>query len=528
MKEKLLEIAFRYLILNVAFLPVILVLRGFELYYLAHAVAIQEKPFAMLATGLIYDFRAFLVFALLMFFPFLLLSLINRRTGSLVYLVILGLLALLQFTLIRYFAINLVPLDDVLFRYSFSDVRMIIHNSDKLDFWTFLPMILLLFLLGILQWLAGRITMIPRVFTLLLSCYLVALFLSLLSPPALKAYGSDIVYYFKVNKSFYFIQESLSYFFREKPAGTTDDIAGEIKRYQGLHKEFDFTSTYYPLIHKEETDDVLGPLFNLKKQPPNLVFIIMESLSSALVGDQSWFGNFTPFLDSLKDQSLYWDNFLSVSERTFHVFASLFASLPYGKGEFQKDLSQIPFHYSLIRYLRENGYYTGFYYGGYAAFTNYDQFLKKQGIHFIMEDFGPAYQDKKKLYPDFYWGYHDEFTFARSLDVIDSLNKEPRLDIYLTLSTHHPFHPPDAERFLRKYEEITTRQGHPAEKKGRTDPNRKIFSSVLYTDDALRNFLKSIKRGTILITQSSLLPEIIFLWSSVTPTFLPLNATMYL
>ncbi|NQV01694.1 MAG: sulfatase-like hydrolase/transferase, partial [Bacteroidia bacterium] len=92
--------------------------------------------------------------------------------------------------------------------------------------------------------------------------------------------------------------------------------------------------------------------------------------------------------------------------------------------------------------------------------------------------------------PDFFWGYHDEFTFTRSLEVIDSLNKEPRLDIYLTLSTHHPFHTPNADYYLKAYKEITSMPGFPSEKKKRTDLNREIFSSVLYTDDALRNFLK--------------------------------------
>ncbi len=491
MKEKVFDIAYRYLVLNFAFLPLILILRILEFYYLKHATALLEQPLVLEATGLLYDFRAFLVFALLMFIPFLFLSLINRSVGSIVYILLLGLLTLLQFSLIRYFAVNLVPLDDVLFRYSFGEIRMIINNSNTLHFLTFLPVILVLILLGFLQVFAYRIKLKPRIITLLLFCYLAALFLSLYRAPVVEEFSSDTLFNFKVNKSSFFISEGISYLFRKGIPEEADEITNEIDRYQEIHPEFNFTSKRYPLVHENNTKDVLGSFFNLKAEPPNLVFIIVESLSSAVVGEQSYYGNFTPFLDSLKNQSLYWDNFLSVSERTFHVFASIFGSLPFGNGEFLRDATQVPFHYSLIRYLKENGYFTGVYYGGDLDFTNYRDFFNKQGTDFLMNYFPPSYLEKKGLYPDFLWGHHDEYTFARSLEVIDSLNKEPRLDIYLTLSTHHPFHPPRADYYMKRYEEMTSKPGYPTEKKERTDLNAEIFSSVLYTDNALRKFFET-------------------------------------
>jgi len=494
MKEKVIEITYRYLILNAAFLPVIILLRIAEYCYLSHTTLMQEQPFVIEAGGLLYDFRDFLVLILLMFVPFLLISLLNRRVANMVYILFLGLLILLQFSLIRYFAVNLVPLDDVFFRYSFSEVRMIISNSDPLNFMTFLPLILILLLFTGLEILAARVRLKPRVITLLSLCYLAALFLSIVRPPSMEAFASDTVFYFEVNKSSYFIREGISSLFLDETASEADEIADEIDRYHELHPEFDFTSKNYPLVHINNTNDVLGPSFNLQEQPPNLVFIIVESLSAACIGDQSWYGNFTPFLDSLKNKGLYWDNFLSSSERTFHVFASIFGSLPFGNGEFLKDLSKIPFHYSLIRYLRENGYYTSVYYGGDLSFTNYKEFFLKERTDFMLDYFGPEYQEKQKLYPEFTWGYHDEFTFARSLEVIDSLNREPRLDIYLTLSTHNPFQPPNAGYYMKRYEEITNQPGYPKEKKERTDLDPKIFASILYTDDALRKFFNEYSK----------------------------------
>lgn len=494
MKEKVVDIACRYLILNCAFLPIIVVMRVVEYFLLRHTALLQIQPLATESAGFIYDLRAFIIFELLLFLPFLIVSKLHRRSAMIIWTTLLCGITILQFLLINYFSVNLVPLDDILYAYSFDEIIMIIRSSDSLHLVSLLPIILILALVILLQNLAGRLNIKGGQWKLILSVYMAALFLALVPPIDPDATSEDLTNSHKVNKSEFFVKESISYLFREKKVKTMEEIATEIDRYQKIHPEFDFTSRKYPLTHNNRVPDVLGPCFNLKEEPPNLVFIIVESLSQACMGDSSYFGNFTPYLDSLRTQSLYWDNFLSISERTFHVFASLFGSLPYGGGELQKDLSQIPFHYSLIRYLRQNGYFTGFYYGGDASFTNYDQFLKKQGIDLILEDFGPQYREKKKLYPDFFWGYHDEYTFARSLEVIDSMKKDPRLDIYLTLSTHHPFHPPNGEYYLQKYREITAKEGFSPGKKAETDRNREIFTALLYTDDAIRNFMKEYSK----------------------------------
>lgn len=494
MKEKLLPIASRYLIQNLAFLPVILVMRVVEYLYLKHDVKLQDYPLLTEGAGLLYDLKAFFILALLMFIPFLLVALFSRKGATVFYAVILGLLTFLQFALIRYFAVNLVPLGDVLYAYTFDEIMMIIRSSDGMSTWSFLPILLILALVIFLQWGATKIRIKESIWPVITSVYVMALFLALVPPASSPQAASEMATFHRINKSAYFLEETAAFLFRKREAKPMDQLVREIDRYQTIHSEFDFTSKSYPLVHKNRDTDVLGPWFDLKKDPPNLVFIIVESLSQACIGEDSYFGNFSPFLDSLKNQSLFFNNFLSISERTFHVFAALFGSLPYGGGELQEDLSQIPFHYSLIRYLRENGYYTAFYYGGDPEFTNYDQFLKKQGIDRIMVDFGPAYQEKKKLHPDFFWGFHDEFTFARSLEVIDSLNKEPRLDIYLTLSTHHPYHPPDQEKYMKEYEEITTREGFPPAKKEITDRNQKIFAAMLYSDHALKEFIQAYSK----------------------------------
>jgi len=491
MKEKILPIASRFLVENLMFLPVILVMRIIEYLYLQHTFTAEDHPWLTEATGLLFDLKVFFILALVIFIPYLLIALFSRKGATVFYTVLLALITLLQFALIRYFAINLAPLGNVLFAYSFDEIMMIIRSSDGMSFWSFLPLALILALVIFLQWVATKIRIKGNLWLVITAVYVMALFMALVPPCNGPQNVSEMTVFHRINKSAYFIKETTAFLLKEPEVKPMDQLVKEIDKYQEIHPEFDYTSKSYPLVHKNRDPDVLGPYFNLQKEPPNLVFIIVESLSQACIGDDSYFGNFSPFLDSLKNQSLYFDNFLSISERTFHVFAALFGSLPFGGGEFQEDLSQIPFHYSLIRYLRENGYYTTFYYGGDPTFTHYDQFMKKQGIDRIMVDFGPEYREKQKLYPDFFWGLHDEFTFARSLEVIDSLQKEPRLDIYLTLSTHHPYRIPDHEKYMAEYEEITTRAGFSPEKKALTDLNKKIFAAMLYSDNALKDFLNA-------------------------------------
>ena len=154
----------------------------------------------------------------------------------------------------------------------------------------------------------------------------------------------------------------------------------------------------------------------------------------------------------------------------------------------------MPNNFSLIRTLRENGYYSGFYYGGDVTFTNYDQFLKKQGLDFLLQYFGPKYEKQLLEEKNFKWGYQDEALFERTIEVLDSLKKEPRMDIYLTLSTHFPFHPPHAKIYLDKVQKILDQPGFSMNRRIRSARFKELFSSMLYTDDAIRSLIKAYSK----------------------------------
>lgn len=222
----------------------------------------------------------------------------------------------------------------------------------------------------------------------------------------------------------------------------------------------------------------------------------MESLSSAFCGSNAYLGNFTPFIDSLIDKSLYWENFLSTSERTFNVIPSIFGSLPYGEKGFM-NLIQPDFtvnHSTIIKWLNNYNYQTNFFYGGWTGFDNIEEFMKHQDIDFILKKFDDKYAKIEKDENGVSWGYPDKSLYMQSFKVLDSIKKSPRLDIYLTLSLHHPFQPPNKDyyhqRFLKRMDELRMDEKQKKEALNYSE----IYSTVLYTDEALRYFFNEYKK----------------------------------
>ena len=165
----------------------------------------------------------------------------------------------------------------------------------------------------------------------------------------------------------------------------------DILTYQKNNPGFSFFGTTFPLLHEENTRDVLGGNFSFSGQKPNLVFIIIESMSPSFFNVNPAYGNFMPFLDSLSSKSLYWTDFLGTSDRTFNVLPAIFGSLPWSDGSFLNPAIQPIYHMSMIRYLDRNGYKTSFFYGGDPDFNNMRYFFKREDGDYVLDYFGKEY-----------------------------------------------------------------------------------------------------------------------------------------
>ncbi|MGO4905239.1 sulfatase-like hydrolase/transferase [Flavobacterium sp. W20_MBD1_R3] len=245
----------------------------------------------------------------------------------------------------------------------------------------------------------------------------------------------------------------------------------------------------YPLEKSAvNTSDVLAPFFHIDKKKPNIVFIIVEGLGSDFTDDGDYNG-FTPYLDSLTSKSLYWENFVSNAGRTFGALPSLIGSLPFGENGFM-ELNPLPKHNSLISVLKLNGYTANYFCGDESSFDRKSNFLEYNGIDKIIDinKFGPGYIKTKENAGGFSWGYPDSEIYRKILSELKD-EKQPRLDIIMTLTNHEPFDFPSKKSYLEKVERVLKSKSN-FEKKKLKD-YKDIFACLLYTDKSIQNFMEA-------------------------------------
>jgi len=295
-----------------------------------------------------------------------------------------------------------------------------------------------------------------------------------------------------------------TYVFKTVPASTNSN-------------SFTYVDSEYPFLHNEATPNALGEYFELGETPPNIVFVIVESLGRAYSGDGAYLGSFTPFLDSLMKESLYWENCLSTSGRTFQVLPSMLASAPYGEHGFAELADKMPDHISIISLLKKQANYSStFVYGGEAEFDKMDVFMNRQGVDRIIDsrNFGSSYSTLPPTPNGFSWGYGDMEIFGRYIEDLKGASVQPRVDAILTVAMHDPFNIPNQDEYVRKFE--SRMDGLKLSDKTRIFNHNysKQLSTVIYFDESIRNFFTEVEKipsyaNTIfIITGDHRMPEI--------------------
>ncbi len=451
------------------FLVVILLLRFYEWYSIGERLDFTYKVFA----GMLYDVLAAFLFGAIIFAPVVLIFLWRPRIGYWLLVALCSLYIITSFSLIQYFSVTLIPLGADFFGYTWNDITTTVSASGGLNAIAMALPVLLIILFIIASDLVTRFKLrdkIPFAFSLLI--VLVMLLVGLMGQRASSdAFESDLEYYSYLNKTDFFIHRTFIHF-------------------NGVQSE-DSSFPRYPFLHTMKKDNSLNTFFNLKDSLPNIVFILIEGLGRDFTCADASYGGFTPFLDSLSQQSLYWKNSLSNAGRTFGVLPSILGSLPYGKNGFMSYGAKMPAHNTLISLLKLSGYTSHFFYGGNANFDNQDIFLEAQGVNYILDEtkFPSSYSKMVANSEGFSWGYPDRAVFNRSLEILGKRNASPRIDIYLTLSTHEPFRVP--EDFYKELFDVKLNSIEPGKQKKYIE-YRSIFECLLYTDNALKEYFARV------------------------------------
>ncbi|MBI9034589.1 MAG: LTA synthase family protein [Bacteroidales bacterium] len=320
---------------------------------------------------------------------------------------------------------------------------------------------------------------------------------------SLDDYNSSYEYMIAKNKIAFLAQSTFNSYTnkRELVNQDTNVVLNKINSFRQKYEEKGFISVEYPLIRKKIDANVLGEQFVKKEIKPNIVFVVCESLSSGFCGKNALF-HMTPFLDSLIDHSLYWENCFSSSSRTYGVLPSLLGSIPSGdvdRGFINMNIegkARYPSHISIFRNLEENAYSSNYFYGGWGEFDHVQSFMNYNGLdHFYDKStFDTSmYSLNREREDDKIWGYNDKDLFRHSFEKLGTHHDSSYLTVYQTLSVHSPYNMVesqycDTEYIKRRYKQVGV-DVQLAQKY--MSPG--FIRSVIFADDALKEFFNQYK-----------------------------------
>lgn len=463
---------------TLALFPVLVLVRAYELILVRARHPVPGDATLLFARGILSELAVTLVAGVVLALPVLGLALVAPRAARSVHRVVIVLIAVTAVMLAQYFALTYVPLGADFFAYSWSDIVQTTTSSGGGG----VAGIAAIAVAAIASWwITGatrRVALGRHGSTAVFAAMGVALVLRhLLIAPA-SAFASQSAFVFSTSKTAHIAGAAIEFY--GASMGDTPAVA----------------LTGYPLLQAGTALDVLGPLLQTSSERPNIVFVVVEGLGRDFVGRGARFGGFTPFLDSLTTRGLYWENFLSSSGRTFGVLPGLLGSLPHGRMGFMELGSRMPSHLTLMSILGAQGYATNYFTGGDGHFDFIDLFLERQKIDRIVDqsDFGPGYVKAPAIDGGTSWGFADADVFKRSFELLGPSTAKPRLDVYLTMTTHEPFIPPRRAEYHARFESRLATLPLDESRRAEMRRHADVFSTLLYTDDALATLVHEYEK----------------------------------
>jgi phosphoglycerol transferase MdoB-like AlkP superfamily enzyme len=204
----------------------------------------------------------------------------------------------------------------------------------------------------------------------------------------------------------------------------------------------------------------------------NIVVIILESFGNEWLGKKTG-GPFTPFLDSLIDESLYFSNAFANGKKSIEAVPAIFAGIPS-----LLDEPYITSNYgtntidALPSMLGKQGYTSAFFHGATNGSMKFDAFSVLAGF----DNYFGRTEYNNDEHNDKTWGILDEYFMPWTARTITSELKEPFIASLFTLSSHHPYFIPEEHR------------------KHLPNGENKLAQSIAYTDMSLKLFFEEAKR----------------------------------
>lgn len=177
----------------------------------------------------------------------------------------------------------------------------------------------------------------------------------------------------------------------------------------------------------------------LEKNPPNVIFFLMESMSNHYFElhskELNLLGDLSPMLSDL----YYFKNCLSSHNGTINSLENLLINTPKGIVS-QSPYFDVSYSSSVAKPFKEQGYETMFITGANLSWRNVDNFIKHQ--YFDVIEGSSHILDKIPSAEIFAWGVHDGYLFNYIAERLSAPSQKPRFIFSLTVSNHTPYQVP--------------------------------------------------------------------------------------
>lgn len=169
---------------------------------------------------------------------------------------------------------------------------------------------------------------------------------------------------------------------------------------------------------------------------PNVVLVLMESMSAHLMKRFGQEKNLTPFLDSLYSQSVGFPNFYSSGIHTNHGLYSTLYSYPAIMKRNAMKGSVIPAYEGLPTILKAHGYQTLFFMTHESQYDNMNAFFRTNGYD---EIFSQENYPSEKVVNGF--GVQDDFLYRYAIERLEERagSDKPFFATILSISNHPPY-----------------------------------------------------------------------------------------
>ena len=247
--------------------------------------------------------------------------------------------------------------------------------------------------------------------------------------------------------------------------------------YSGYSKLLGNDSSFY--WKKTPTDTLL------EKDPPDIIFIQMESFGGDLLRYQSAEFNLLGELESEYKNALLFPNFKCGNSMTIHSLEGLLINALMTPVSYTKSYDHFYSSSNLSPFL-QNNYRTKFATGGRLSWHNMGKFLEKQGF----QETAGSEAIKKEL-PDCEdkdWGVPDEYLFEYILKT-QKISDTPYFLYAMSISNHTPYDIPESY----KVPELNLPDSLKKRLKCSMDVAKRNLASYRYANDCLGSFIKKLK-----------------------------------